>query len=797
MDTSVHEPRLRHEVAGVGVIFGALIFLLALLSFSPSDEGLLGRGLAVHNWIGAGGVWISNKTLVGAFGLAGYIFPFSLFYLGGLLFAGRVPESRGPLLLRLACGLLFWLFSASALALTVGEYASGGQEIPAGGLVGILLGGALRQGLGFAGAASVIVFGLLAGFMLFTHVSLKAVLAGLWDAMAPLRARLHAALEARRTQIEREKREEHVAQLRKTIEAAHVQAAPTIVLQPQAEVVAIDAKLREPKKKKKEKTPEKKQEAFGFAKDAAEHEPAPLPSTDLLEFEPSVNQPVDGEQLKANAKILEKKLLDFGIQGQVVAIQPGPVITMYEFRPAPGVKVSKIANLQDDLAMALSAVSIRIIAPIPGKDVVGIEIPNRYRQKIFLRELLENDEFQSARNKADETKILLALGKDTSGVPFYWDLKKMPHLLIAGTTGAGKSVGLNTMILSILYKHQPSDVKLILIDPKRLELSVYEGIPHLYASVVTDPKKAASALRWAVGEMMRRYDLLSEYGKRNLEGYNQAVRKEMEDGSWRERAARKAEAERQKMLAAGGEEGALAADPRQAELLTPPEHLPTLIIVIDELADLMMVMGKEVEDSIIRLAQLARASGIHLIVATQRPSVDVITGLIKANLPTRISFQVRSNADSRTILDTPGAEQLLGQGDMLFLPSGSSKLQRVHGAFVSDDEVHRVTQFLQGTGEAHYNDAILDVPADMKTEIEAEGDEPPDPLYEQAVRVVVESGQASTSYVQRRLKVGYNRAARMIERMERDGIVGPTNGVTAREILVDLLQIEEKFKAAG
>ncbi|MEW6775893.1 MAG: DNA translocase FtsK 4TM domain-containing protein [Bdellovibrionota bacterium] len=787
---------LRREALGVVAVIASIVLLLALLSLSPSDEGLLGRGLPVGNWIGAAGVWLSNKFLFELFGFSAYFVPLGLFALGGKLFLGKELPDRTFWVKRGLPFLALWLFFAAALHQSVGAITWDSVDVATGGLAGTLLARGLRSWFNTVGAAVVTLLILLVSFMAVTRISIRAVALRVWEMLLPVREWVKTQIEAARTRAAYEEREEHVAQVRAQIEAAHVQEEPEIAPPPPPTEVAVGDKIREIKKKKKEPKQGvviKEQERFEFAKAPDEPErPAQLPGRDLLDFEPSVNQAVDQEQLKANAKILEKKLLDFGIQGQVVAIEPGPVITTYEFRPAPGVKVSKIANLQDDLAMALSAVSIRIIAPIPGKDVVGIEIPNKHRQRIFLKELLENEEFVSGKSKTP-----LALGKDTVGRPFYWDLQKMPHLLIAGSTGAGKSVGLNTMILSILYKALSNDVKLILIDPKRLELSVYEGIPHLYASVVTDPRKAASALRWSVTEMERRYKLLADYGVRNLEGYNRAVERELSDGSWKERAKKRAEEERRRKLAEGGETAAEAADPRQADLpLEPPEVLPLLIVVIDELADLMMIVGKDVEESVTRLAQMARASGIHLIMATQRPSVDVLTGLIKANFPARVSFQVRSYNDSRTILDQAGAEQLLGQGDMLFLPPNSSKLVRIHGAFVSDEEVHRVVEFLKSTGQATYHDQILDVPPDLQ-ENPGPDDEPPDPLYEQAVRVVIESAQASTSYVQRRLKIGYNRAARMIERMERDGIVGPSDGVRPREILVTMLQAESLFASAS
>jgi len=463
-----------------------------------------------------------------------------------------------------------------------------------------------------------------------------------------------------------------------------------------------------------------------------------LPPLELLN-DPPERQDLEHvkEVMEATAKKLEQKLLDFGVQGEVTGIQPGPVITLYEFRPAPGVKISRIANLADDLALGLKAVSIRIIAPIPGKDAVGIEVPNPKKEVVYLKEILSSPEFRDSN-----LKLPLALGKDTVGRPVLADLAKMPHLLVAGATGTGKSVCINAMVNSLLFKFPPSLIKFIMVDPKRIELSLYDHIPHLLHPVVTHPKEATQALKWAVKEMERRYELLLKMGAKNILGYNSKVLKESKAGD------------------AG------------------QELLPYIIIVIDELADLMMVSSKEVEDSIARLAQMARASGIHLVLATQRPSVDVLTGLIKANFPARISFQVSSKVDSRTILDRMGAEKLLGEGDMLFMPPGVGRLLRIHGAYVSEDEVQRVTDFLRTQGSPDYQLTLTDPEEEQGQEADLETD----PKYQEAVDLVIRTGQASISMVQRRLRVGYNRAARMIELMEKQGIVGPSDGIKPREV---------------
>ncbi len=463
---------------------------------------------------------------------------------------------------------------------------------------------------------------------------------------------------------------------------------------------------------------------------------------------------------------VELKLRDFGIEVEVVAVQPGPVITRFELQPAPGVKASRIVNLSKDLARALSVVSVRVVEVIPGKSVVGLEIPNAEREPVVLSEILRSKAYERAASP-----LTLALGKDIGGQPVVVDLARMPHLLVAGTTGSGKSVALNAMVLSLLYKATPDLVRLILIDPKMLELSVYDGIPHLLAPVVTDMKEAANALRWCVAEMERRYRLMAHLGVRQLAGYNRKVREAAERGEpipdplWTPEEG-------------GEEEGA------ERPALAP---LPYIVVVVDEFADMMMLVGKKVEELIARLAQKARASGIHLVLATQRPSVDVITGLIKANIPARIAFQVSSKVDSRTILDQMGAEQLLGQGDMLYLAPGTSVPERVHGAFVSDQEVHRVVAHLRGLGGPDYVEAVLREAAEGGAPEGVPGltpaDAEQDPLYDQAVRIVTETRRASISAVQRRLKIGYNRAARMIEQMEQAGIVGPLQPNGSREVL--------------
>ena len=476
------------------------------------------------------------------------------------------------------------------------------------------------------------------------------------------------------------------------------------------------------------------------------------PPLSFLESPSQKATKADKDALKENSKVLENKLADFGVQGKVVEVHPGPVITRYEFEPASGVRISKILGLSDDLALALKALGVRILAPVPGKAVVGIEIPNAVRETVCFKEIVGRDKFIGS-----QSKLTLALGKDIAGKPIITDLAKMPHLLIAGSTGSGKSVLINAMICSILYKAAPSEVKMLLIDPKRLELSFYEDIPHLLHPVVTDPKKASLALQWTVGEMERRYKKLAEKGVRDIDGYNRSV-----------------EAESKKVK---------VKDKENDEETPVDEKLPFILVVIDELADLMMVSSREVEISIARLAQMARAAGIHLLVATQRPSVDVLTGTIKVNFSARISFQVSSKIDSRTILDTVGAERLLGRGDMLFLPPETSRILRVHGTYLSESEIRRITDFLKKQGSPEYNQSILEI----KEESITEGEDDYDERYDDAVALVSQTRMASISMIQRRLRVGYNRAARIIERMEKEGVVGPSDGVKPRDVLINRL----------
>lgn len=555
------------------------------------------------------------------------------------------------------------------------------------------------------------------------------------------------------------------------------EALPELAVEAPAEPVAAPEAAGEDKPVVKarriaEKPPE--DELDIMSPELERYESYQKPPLRFLDYDESSQIEVDPAFLEQQADKLVEALGTFRIEGRVTEIHPGPVVTMFEFEPAPGVRISKIANLADDLAMALKAIKVRIVAPIPGKGVVGFEVPNKRREMVFLKEIIGSQVFRDRKHA-----LPMALGKDIHGMPRLTDLAKMPHLLVAGTTGSGKSVGVNGMITSLLYHATPEEVRFIMVDPKMLELSIYEGIPHLLLPVVTDPKKASMALKWAVDEMERRYELMKDAGVRDLRGYNKKVEKANAEA---EAAALRRQAELVELAAGGDDEDVPTQYLWDDELDELPSKLPYIVVVIDEFADLMMVAGKEVEYCVARIAQKARAAGIHLILATQRPSTDVITGVIKANFPTRIAFQVSSAIDSRTILSTNGAESLLGKGDMLFMPPGTSKLDRVHGAFVSEQEIAKVVEFISGQGEPDYLDESVLIDPDDEDANAIDDDEEMDPMYEEAVRTVARDGRASTSHLQRRLSLGYNRAARIIDWMERDGLVGPGRGAKPRQI---------------
>jgi S-DNA-T family DNA segregation ATPase FtsK/SpoIIIE len=626
-----------------------------------------------------------------------------------------------------------------------------------GGWLGGFVGVALRDLLGTVGALLVLGVAVMVAVVLATGMSVVEVA----ERVAPALARVGGAARARVVAA--------IAWLRGRAVPVPVpprarRAKSPILLEEPLEEPLVPAADRPPPIIRE---PERRTEGTG--KRAARHEAQEelfaedtyrLPALTLLDEPVRTVQPLDEAQLLASSRILETKLADFQVIGKVVAVRPGPVITTFEFEPAPGVKVNRIVGLADDLSMALRALSVRVLAPIPGKPVVGIEVSNPRREKVFVRELLASPEYQSA-----DSKLALALGKDTTGNVVVADLARMPHLLVAGATGTGKSVSTNAMVMSMLFKCSPRDVRFIMIDPKMLELSTYEHIPHLLVPVVTDPRKAAAALANIVHEMDMRYRLLHEKGVRNVDSYNRLIRQAAEAG----------------VADDDGDEAPAATAGGSARLRH--RHLPRIVIIIDELADLMMGVGREVEESITRLAQKARAAGIHLILATQRPSVDVITGLIKANFPARISFQVTSRTNSLTILDAIGAERLLGEGDMLYLPPGTARVQRLHGAFVSDADVHRVVDFIKRQEEPRYEMELLESADDEEGEGDGDEENLTDEMYDMAVRLVTEHRQASISWLQRRLRVGYNRAARMIERMEREGVVSAPSGPKGREVI--------------
>ncbi|MBW1979850.1 MAG: DNA translocase FtsK [Deltaproteobacteria bacterium] len=710
--------RVGKEIAALCLLALALLFILSLVSYDSGDPTLLtssGNQQAVHNSVGIVGANLAALLLV-AVGISAYWLPLFL-VLAAIGLLRKQPWSH-PILFTV--GSLLLIIGTSGLAALHWPVLRLWHEVlpGSGGMVGLLLKSSLLYYFKPAGAYLLLCFLVAASLLMVTSLSLRRL------GQLSLAA-LQAATSLLRTASKR----------------------------PRAQRKRPRAPKREPAIVKVEDKPKPveppQQEQFNFMAEQGEFR---LPSIALLDKIDEEAVTPDHGSLLMNSRILEKKLSDFGVDGKVTEVCPGPVITMYEFEPAPGVKISKIVGLSDDLAMALRAPSIRVVAPIPGKGTLGIEIPNLSRVPVSIREVVVSREFSEAKGK-----LVIALGKDITGNPVVTNLARMPHLLIAGATGTGKSVCLNAIIVSLLYRATPDDVRLLLIDPKRIELSSYEGIPHLLHPVVTDPKKANIALKWAVGEMERRYELLKLKGVRSIQRYNQLVERE----------------QRRRYKALGR---ALRDQPDEQEA----EILPYLVLIIDELADLMMIASREVEESIIRLAQMARAAGIHLILATQRPSVDVLTGIIKANIPARISFQVSSRTDSRTILDANGAESLLGAGDMLLLPPGTAKLQRIHGAYVSEPEVRRITDFLRKQRKPDYDDSILEYREDYQNGPE---EEDRDEKYEEAVQLVLKTRQASISMIQRRLRVGYNRAARMIEMMEREGLVSPPDGSKPREVL--------------
>lgn len=804
------------EIAGL-VLFGVAVFVvISMVSYSPqTDPGFFHRisprPASVKNLGGPIGSYLAS-LLAESLGLAGYLLPFFLFLVSVSLMLG-IPVARAAAW-RLPVAAVLLVTAATLVSLALPNR----EGHLSGGIIGTFFRHWILLYLHRAGAYLVVVLGLVVSIMALSRFSLIEVLrgasgAGRWALAAgqglvvfggrastaigsgAVRAlgsfgrtaqRLLAVilllvhrLDSRKKgragaagaepeSVEMEDQLPIIAQHCGVPAAAagggQAHSGPAVTPFPQDQLTGEEEPQETTEKEPPHSKPRLRQAPLPFVD--AMGTPYQAPPLDLLDDPDPAQATVDHKDLIENARVMEQKLRDFGVEGRVTEVHPGPIITLYEYEPAPGVKVNRIVTLSDDLAMALKAVSVRIVAPIPGKSVVGIEVPNPVRQKVYLKEILASETFQSA-----SWKLPLALGKDIAGRPIVTDLSRMPHLLIAGATGTGKSVCLHSLILSLLFRFSPVEVRFLMIDPKMLELTSYRGIPHLLHPVITDPRKASDVLEWAVERMEQRYQLLSEKGVRNIETYNAKLEKDASATAPEAGAADDVEAG-EDSYEASGEDGEDYLAPEQGPL-------PYIVIVIDEMADLMIISGRQIEEAITRLAQMARAAGIHLLLATQRPSVDVLTGIIKANLPTRISFQVSSRIDSRTILDTIGAEKLLGQGDMLFLPPGTSKVRRIHGAYVHEAEIERVVEFLKRYGKPRY-ERIHFHTKKVKEDAEIEVDE----KYDEAVQLVAETRQASISMIQRRLRVGYNRAARMIEKMEQDGIVGPQEGVKPREVLI-------------
>ena len=783
---------LTRDFLGIGTLGFALFALISMISYSPHDPSFnqfSSQGETIQNYGGLVGSYLADG-LVRIFGTGAFAFPLVAVLVGWAVIRGQ-EFRRWPLVLFF--GTIFLAALCALLALQFEHDPYFGKDILTGGLVGTHASQWLVLWLSVVGAHLILILTMFVAALamsgvpadkLFQTTGLAFIMLFRWGlksirAVGTLIIQIITEFKEwlwETIRIWRSARREKVKYRRLS--------EPVIVSR---ELLSPSPKtLGEfPKTRKKEKEPEKKeefaaQENFPFAQETGDYQ---VPPATLLNDPPGLrNVAKMREELMLNSTILEKKLSDFGVMGRIVQVLPGPVITLYEFEPAPGIKVSRILSLTDDLALAMRAPSVRILAPVPGKSVVGIELPNPKRETVSFKEIICSDSFQETHSK-----LALAMGKDHIGRPLTEDLAQVPHLLMAGSTGSGKSVGINTMICSLLLNATPEEVKLIMIDPKMLELNMYDGIPHLIAPVVTNPQKAAGALQWAVTEMERRYKLMAEKSVRNISGYNQMVEK-LNRESGRKKKGKIKETLKRALLEESAEMIGEDSGIPKSEVEIPVK-LPYIVIIIDELADLMMVACKGVEDSLTRLAQMARAAGIHLIVATQRPSVDVLTGIIKANFPARISYQMTSRVDSRTILDHIGAEKLLGKGDMLFLPPGTSKMQRIHGAMVSDEEINRILRFIKDQQkDPEYEEDVFGqvVEAARAEEDEEEFDE----KYDDAVALVARERQASISMIQRKLRVGYNRAARMVEIMEREGVVGPSDGIKPRDVYVKPIPFE-------
>tara|TARA_X000001036_G_scaffold99754_1_gene92851 strand:+ start:900 stop:3182 length:2283 start_codon:yes stop_codon:yes gene_type:complete len=726
----------------------ALILFIALSTYVTDDPGVsyVGNDSQVQNAVGKLGALVSD-LLFNLFGVSSYLFVAIILYSGWSAYKDLKSQNlfdQGDLFMRVA-GFILMLITSCALSTL--HFSGEGYRESAGGILGQVVGINLVLSMKILGATTLLFFTWLASISLFLNISWLKVI----DEIGRYALFIWSIVQSK------------IDDIKDKIEVRRKKAERKVVFDAEKKRIADKAPPKiEPIVPQLEKSTRAEKE-----RQVPMFEPpneGDLPNLSLLDDPPIQEKGYSEESLEAMSRLVELKLKDFGIEVEVVSVSPGPIITRFELDPAPGVKVNKISTLSKDLARSLSVVSVRIVEVIPGKSYIGLEIPNENRELVTLGEILKSKVYDEMASP-----LTLALGKDIGGNSVVADLSKMPHLLIAGTTGSGKSVAINAMILSLLYKASAEHVRLIMVDPKMLELSVYEGIPHLLTPVVTDMKEAANALRWCVAEMDRRYRLMAALGVRNIGGYNKKVKDAISDNN--------------------PIPDPLYKPPELSDNEEPANHptlntLPFIVIIIDELADMMMIVGKKTEELISRLAQKARASGIHMVLATQRPSVDVITGLIKANVPSRIAFQVSAKVDSRTILDQMGAETLLGHGDMLYLPPGTSVPTRVHGAFVADNEVHAVVDNLKGAGAPQYIEEIVQTTETNISGIDEDSDAEKDVLYDQAVQIVIETKKASISGIQRRLKIGYNRAARMVESMEAAGLVGPLESNGAREILI-------------
>ncbi len=709
---------MRKELIGILLFFLVIFTLFSLFSFDPKDTFFHHSGVntQIHNFFGYAGATVSG-FFISLFGLGSYWIPI-FFLISSIHFFNARPGNT--IAVTITGGLILAITTGGLVSFRDHYAMIWGSSFSSGGQVGLFFHRFLIAYTNISGSLVILFLLWIIGLILTTGFSLVGFAKRFWMAVLFVFSRKHIQSKPESLSKESSKKDPTKKRSQPAKEKTSNQH-PLTISPPQQAVEHVQ------------------EEIFLHVESSENTNRFKLPSISFLDDPETIASQFDWEHLESQARLLEKTLEDFNVRGIVTAISPGPVITTFEYEPAPGVKINKIVNLSDELSLSLRAISIRIVAPIPGKAVIGIEIPNIDRQVVRFKEIVVSPAFENSRSF-----LTLCMGKDIVGNPVVAELDRMPHLLIAGATGTGKSVGLNAMICSLLYKSTPDQVKLIMIDPKRIELSLYDGISHLITPVVTDVKKATNALFWAVREMERRYQLLSEHKARNITQFNLKMEK-----------------------AKPGPNG------------VKPEKLPLIVIIIDELADLMMVASRDVEVALTRLAQMARASGIHLILATQRPSVDVLTGIIKANFPTRLSFQVSSKVDSRTIIDSNGAESLLGNGDMLLLPPGTAKLQRIHGAYISEEELTRIIEFLKAQKPPEYNTTITEATIEDEN---GSSTEDHDERYDDAVALVTKTRQASISMVQRHLRIGYNRAARIIETMEMEGIIGPSDGVKAREV---------------